>query len=238
MGVEDEVSIATDVGKNCQGEDLDKEDPIKMTKVDAQRGLKRRKPKKVRKATITFDDTSDEEGEDVEDTEFSAKVRYSSEQEDETKDGKESPKFSPSSVMLLQQMLVLLLVVCGICMNTTKMIKNVKVHKKPNMKKRKNFKTAVKLSSSNCSNPLHSQKTSQLMLPWMMYPGAKLGDVKEMMGLEKLTMEKVVKYAQDKVRNRKEDKSPDIASLMVELARFALEENISSLTSSGGLGGR
>ena len=76
------------------------------------------------------------------------------------------------------------------------------------------------------------------MLPWMMYPGAKLGDVKEMMGLEKLTMEKVVKCAQDKVRNRKEDKNPDIASLMVELARFALEENISSLTSSGGLGGR
>ena len=50
-------------------------------------------------------------------------------------------------------------------------------------------------------------------------------------------MEKVVKYAQDKIRNQKEDKNPDIASLMVELARFALEENISSLTSSGGIGG-
>ena len=34
------------------------------------------------------------------------------------------------------------------------------------------------------------------------------------------------------------DKNPDIASLMGELARFALEENISSLTSSGGIGGR
>ena len=81
-------------------------------------------------------------------------------------------------------------------MNTTKMTKNVKVHKKPNMKTRKNFKTAVKLSSSNCSNPLHSQKLSQLMLPWrMMCLGAKLWDVKEMMALEKLTMEKVVKCA-------------------------------------------
>ena len=59
-----------------------------------------------------------------------------------------------------------------------------------------------------------------------------------MMALEKLTMEKVVRCAQDKVRNRKEDKNPDIASLMVEVARFALEENISSLTSSGGIGGR
>ena len=109
-------------------------------------------------------------------------------------------------------------------MHTAKMMEVVKVHRKPNMLRRRGLKTAVKLYSSKCSNSLHSKKSKQLMPLWKTFPGARLMDVKEMMAGGELTVDKDAECAQEQVRYRK---GGDFASLMDEIARLALSGKLS-----------
>ena len=152
-----------------------------------------------------------------------ARGRLADKQEKKRRDIKEGSKFGSSCFKLLQQIWMLLVVICGICMHTAKMMEVVKVHRKPNMLRRRGLKTAVKLCSSKFSNSLHSKKSKQLMPLWKTFPGAKLMDVKEMMAGEELTVGKDAECAQEQVRYRK----GDFASLMDEFARLALSGKLS-----------